>query len=91
MTGFFSISESDDPRRQILAQNPATWAIRFSNRKMAWSLNSICYPRQQAAAERSMSWMVTQRYSDVSSRLTRGRRAARLSVATLQTAGAGRA
>ena len=29
---------------------------------MAWSLNSRCYPRsKQAAAARSMSWMVTQR------------------------------
>ena len=89
MTGFFSISESDDPRRQILAQNPATWAIRFSNRKMAWSLNSICYPRQQAAAERSMSWMVTQLDSDVTSRPMRSRRAARLSVVRLLSVGAG--
>ena len=68
---------------------PRILAIRFSNRKMAWSLNSRCYPRQQAAAEQSMSWMVTQLYSDVASHPTRSRRAARLSVARLQPAGAG--
>ena len=48
---------------------------------MAWSLNSRCYLRQQAAAERSMSWMVTHLYSDVASRPTSSRRSARLSVA----------
>ena len=36
-----------------------------------------------------MSWMVTQLYSDVASRPTRGRRAAHLSVARLQSAAAG--
>ena len=36
-----------------------------------------------------MSWMVTQLYSDVASRPTLGRRAARLSAARLQSAGAG--
>ena len=58
-TGFFSIWESDDPSRRILGQNPTTRIIIFSNRKTACSLNSRCYPRQQTAAERSMSWMVT--------------------------------
>ena len=61
----------------------------FSNRKMACSLNSRCYPRQQTAAERSMSWIVTQLCSDVASRPTLGRRAARPSVARLQSPGAG--
>ena len=36
-----------------------------------------------------MSWIVTQLYSDVASRPTRDRRAARVSVARLQSAGAG--
>ena len=36
-----------------------------------------------------MSWIVTQRYIDVAARPTRGRRAARLSMARLQLAGAG--
>ena len=36
-----------------------------------------------------MSWMVTERYSDVASCPTRGRRAALLSVARLQSAGVG--
>ena len=56
---------------------------------MTWSLKSRCYPQQQAAAERSMSRMVTQLHSDVASRPTHNRRAARLSVARLQSAGAG--
>ena len=67
---------------------PDDWGINFFNRKMAWSLNSICYPRQRAAAE-SMSWMMTQLCSDVASRPTRSRRATRLSVARLQSTGAG--
>ena len=49
---------------------------------MGSSLNPICSPRQQTAAERSMSWMVTQLYSVVASRPTRGQRGAHLSVAT---------
>ena len=56
---------------------------------MAWALNSRWYPRQQVAAERPVSWMVTQLDSDVASRPTRSRREARLSVARLQSAGAG--
>ena len=57
---------------------------------MARSLNSTYYPRQQAAAERSMSWMVTKLDSDVASRPTRSRRAERLSVARpQQSVGAG--
>ena len=41
------------------------------------------FPRQRAAAERPMSWMVTQLYTSVvASRPTHGQRAARLSVAT---------
>ena len=67
----FSIGEIDGQSRQILAQNPTTWAIRFSNRKITWSLKSRCYPRQQGAAERSMSWMVTQLFSEVASHPTR--------------------
>ena len=39
--------------------------------------------------DESMSWMATQLYSGVASRPTRGRRATRLSVARLQSAGAG--
>ena len=74
----------------ILAQNPTTRVIRFSCRKMAGPLNSRCCPRQQAAAKRSMSRMVTQLYSDVASRPTRGRQAARLSLARLQSDGAAR-
>ena len=30
-------------------------SVFFSNGNMEWSLNSRCYPRRQAAAERSMS------------------------------------
>ena len=52
------------------AQNPTTRVIRFSNGKMEWSLNSRCYLRQQAAAERSMSWIVTKLYNNVASRPT---------------------
>ena len=48
----------------------------FSNRKMSWSLNTRCCQRHQVAAERSMSWMVTQLYSDAASRPTSGRLAA---------------
>ena len=77
------------PKSSNVAQNPTTWAIRLSNRKMAWSLNSICYPRQQAAAERSMIRTVTKLHDDVASRPTRSRRAARLSVARRHSAGAG--
>ena len=77
------------PKSDDLARNLTTWAIRFSNRKMAWSLDSRCYPRQQAAAERSTRWMVTQLYSEVASHPARNRRAARLSVARLQSVGAG--
>ena len=89
-TGIFSIWEIDDPSRRILARNPTTWVIRFLNRKMACSLNSRCYPwRQQTAAERSMSWKVTQLYSGVASSRTLGRRAARPFVARRQSPGAG--
>ena len=67
--------------------------FRFENptAQVAWSLTSRCYPRQRAAAERSMSWMVTQLYRDVASHPTRSRPAARLSVARPQSAGAGSA
>ena len=78
------------PKSELLAPNPTTaWVIRSSNRKLAWSLNSRCYPQQQAATERSMSWGVTQLCSDVASLPARSRRVARLSVARLQSAGAG--
>ena len=56
---------------------------------MAWSPNSRCYARQQAAAERSMSWVVTQPDSDVASRPTQRRRAAHPSLARPQSPGAG--
>ena len=49
----------------------------------------MLYPRQQAAAEQTMRWMVTQLYSDVALRSTSSRWAARVSVARLQSAGAG--
>ena len=56
---------------------------------MVWSPASICYTRKQAAAERSMSRMVTQLLSDVASSPTRSWRSARLSVVRRQSAGAG--
>ena len=57
---------------------------------MAWSLSSSCYPRQHAEEEeRSMGWMVAQLCSGVASCPTRRRRAVCLSVARLQSAGAG--
>ena len=61
----------------------------FKSKNGMVSLNSRSCPRQQAAAERSMSSMATQLYSDGASRPTRGRRAARLSMARLQSTGAG--
>ena len=70
-------------------QNPTTWVISSSYRKMASSLNSRCSPPQQTAAEISMSWMVTQLYSVVASRPTLGPRAAHLSVARPQQKSAG--
>ena len=63
--------------------------VRFSNRKMAGPLDSNCYRRQQAAAERPTSWMGTQVYSNVAPRPTRSRQSARLSATRLQSAGAG--
>ena len=45
---------------------------------MEWPLNSTCYPRQEPAAERSMSWMVTQLYCDIACLVTRSRWATRL-------------
>ena len=80
----------ENPMTQVSDFDPKSDDLGYEKNGMVSKFKTF-YPRQQAAAERSMSWMVTQRYSDVSSRLTRGRRAARLSVATLQTAGAGRA
>ena len=87
-TGIFSDWESNGPRRQGFAQNPTTWPLRSSDRKRARSKNSRDYLRQQAVAERSMYWMVTQLYSDVASRPTRCRRAARPPVARRLSAGA---
>ena len=69
--------KSDDLGRQIFKL------------KMACSLNSKYYPGQQAAAERPISWMVTQMDSDIASHPTRSRLAAHLPVARLQSAGAG--
>ena len=48
------------PYRTLPCKNLA-WSITFSSRKHAGSLSSRCYPRKRAAAERSISWMVTQR------------------------------
>ena len=66
-------SKSDDLGRQI------------SNRKMAWSLYSSCYPRQQAAVDRTIDELDGD---TAGSHLTCSRRAARPSVARLQSAGA---
>ena len=61
----------DNPMAQVVRFSRIVQRLRPSDiqsRKRAWSLNSICFPPQQAAAEQWMNWMVTQLYSDVASR-----------------------
>ena len=78
--------------RNCFFDNPLTqvvgfWSvIRFSNRKMACSSSSKYYPRQQTAAERSMSCKVTAVWRRC---FGPHARSARLSMARLQSAGAG--
>ena len=87
-TGKKQIREPDGPKSSEYGPKSDDLVTRGSNRKMAKSQNPRYYPQQQAAAERLMDWMVTQLYSDVDSHQTHSRRAARLSVARLQSAGA---
>ena len=58
---FFDLRIRWPKSAKIRRQNPTTWAIRFSIRKHGMVSKFKFYPRKQAAAERSMSCMVTQR------------------------------